>query len=76
MRRGIGAALLVVSSAAICPAASGAGEDSSNIFVGIFIAMVGLMVAVLLVPAAKAVWGLIRSTEERAEPAGETSSED
>lgn len=52
-------------------AASGAGEDSSNIFTWIFLGMIGLIVAVLLIPATRSILGLARGVEKRSEAAEE-----
>lgn len=52
-------------------AASGAGEDSSSIFTWIFFGIVGLIIAVLLVPAAKSLRNLARNVETKSETAEE-----
>lgn len=52
-------------------AASGAGEDSSSIFSWIFFGMVGLIIAVLLVPAARSLRNLAGDVDNSAETAEE-----
>lgn len=48
-------------------AASGAAEDSAGVFIWIFIGMVGLILAVLLVPTARSIRRLVADTEKQAD---------
>lgn len=60
--------ILAALNARLAQAASGAGEDSSSVFTWIFFGMMGLIIAVLLVPAVNMLRDLAGEVEEDSDP--------